>query len=135
MLVASFNYLYCILHISRSTSIIYEHTIVFICNIGILRNPASVQIHLVCPCMITPSTVYVTSFLVFHTKVTVNMCIYRCHIVSWRINKLLLPHNLYSGVRHIPLLSQRPFLFHCSFGTLLFGRDKQIKLKEIKRFF
>ena len=31
--------------------------------------------------------------------------------VNWRINKLLLPHNLYSGAKHIPLFSQRPFHF------------------------
>ena len=39
-------------------------------------------------------------------------------IVNWRINKLLLPHNLYSGAKHIPLSSQRPFHFHCSIGAL-----------------
>ena len=33
--------------------------------------------------------------------------IYRCYILIWRINKLLLTHNLYSGTNHIPL-------FNCS---------------------
>ena len=31
---------------------------------------------------------------------------------------MLLPHNLYSGAKHIPLFSQRPFHFHSSVGTL-----------------
>ena len=31
------------------------------------------------------------------------------YIVNWRFNKLLLLHNLYSGAKHIPLFSQRPF--------------------------
>ena len=31
------------------------------------------------------------------------------------ISNLLLPHNLYSGVKHIPLSSQRPFHFHYSY--------------------
>ena len=48
-------------------------------------------------------------------------CIYRCHIVNWRINKLLLPHNLYSAAKHFPLSSQRPFHFHCSVGTLFYS--------------
>ena len=30
--------------------------------------------------------------------------------VNWRINKLLLPHNLYFGAKHIPLLSQKVFV-------------------------
>ena len=29
--------------------------------------------------------------------------IYRCYIVNWRINKLLLPHNLHSGAKHASL--------------------------------
>ena len=33
--------------------------------------------------------------------------IYRYYILIWRINKLLLQHNLYSGANHVPL-------FHCS---------------------
>ena len=40
----------------------------------------------------------------------------RCYIVNWRINKLLLQRNLYSGAKHIPLSSKRPLscwrLFH-----------------------
>ena len=44
-------------------------------------------------------------------------------IVYWRINKLLLPHKLYSGAKHITLSSQRFFHFHCSIGTL-FHSDK-----------
>ena len=32
------------------------------------------------------------------------------YIVNWRINKLLLPHNLYSSAKHIPLLSQKAFV-------------------------
>ena len=36
-----------------------------------------------------------------------------CYIVNWRINKLFLPHTLYSGAIHISLFSQRPFHFHC----------------------
>ena len=39
-------------------------------------------------------------------------------IVNWRIKKFLLPHNLYSGPKHIPLFSQRPFHFQCSIDTL-----------------
>ena len=34
-------------------------------------------------------------------------CNYRCYILIWRINKLLLPHNLCSGANHHPL-------FYCS---------------------
>ena len=34
------------------------------------------------------------------------------------MNKLLLPHYLYSNAKHIPLFSQRPFHFHCSIGAL-----------------
>ena len=33
--------------------------------------------------------------------------IYRCYTVSWRINKLLLPHNLYPVANHV-------LLFYCS---------------------
>ena len=29
-------------------------------------------------------------------------------IANWRINKLLLPQNIYSGAKHVPL-------FHCSY--------------------
>ena len=45
-------------------------------------------------------------------------CIYRCYIVSWMINKLLLQHNLFSGANHIPLSSQMPLPFHFSIGAL-----------------
>ena len=31
---------------------------------------------------------------------------------------LLLSHNLYSGAKHIPLTSRRPFHFQCSIGAL-----------------
>ena len=33
------------------------------------------------------------------------------YIVNQRTDKLLLPHNLYSGAKHIPLSLQRPFHF------------------------
>ena len=36
--------------------------------------------------------------------------IYKCYIVNWRINKLLLPHNLYSGPKCIPLLLRKAFI-------------------------
>ena len=39
-------------------------------------------------------------------------------ILDWTINKLLLPHNLYSGTKNIPLFSQRPFYFYCCIGAL-----------------
>ena len=42
-------------------------------------------------------------------------CVY---IVSWRTNKLLLTYNLYSGTKHIPLFSQRPFHFRVCFIVL-----------------
>ena len=35
--------------------------------------------------------------------------------LNWKINKLLLPHNLYSGAKHIPLFHKRPLHFHCSY--------------------
>ena len=47
------------------------------------------------------------------------MCIYRCYIVNWSMNKLLLSHNPYSGAKHIPLSSQMPFHFHCSFSMVI----------------
>ena len=50
-------------------------------------------------------------------------------IVNWRINKLLLPHNLYSGAKHIPLSSQRPFHFHCSIGALFHSDLKKSILR------
>ena len=37
---------------------------------------------------------------------------------------LLLPHNLYFGAKHIPLLSYRLFHFHCSIAALWLRRDK-----------
>ena len=47
---------------------------------------------------------------------TINL--YKDDIVKWRIHKLLLPHNLYSGNKHIPLSSQKAFvlLVPISFG-------------------
>ena len=44
--------------------------------------------------------------------------------LNWRINKLLLPHNLYSGTNNIPLFSQRPFHFIVLVGTLLLQPKK-----------
>ena len=35
-----------------------------------------------------------------------------------------VPHNLYSGAKHIPLFSQRPFHFHCSMGAFLMRPGK-----------
>ena len=43
---------------------------------------------------------------------------------------MLLPYNLYSGAKHIPLFSQRPFDFHNSIGAFLLRKDKHNKLKE-----
>ena len=40
--------------------------------------------------------------------VRINRCEY-CEKSFKAINKLFLPHNLYSGAKHIPLFSQRPF--------------------------
>ena len=34
--------------------------------------------------------------------------IYKCYIVNWRINKLVLPHSFYFGAKHILLSSKRP---------------------------
>ena len=36
---------------------------------------------------------------------------------EWRINKLLLPHNPYSGAKHIRLSFLRPFHFQYSIGA------------------
>ena len=49
------------------------------------------------------------------------MCV-SIDLTDWRINKLLLPHNLnlFSGAKHILLSSQRPFHFLCSIGALFF---------------
>ena len=44
-------------------------------------------------------------------KLLPNFCL--INIVNGRINKSLLPHNLYSDAIHIPLSSQRQFHFHC----------------------
>ena len=46
---------------------------------------------------------------------------------------LLLPHNLYSGAKHIPLSSQRPFHFNCYYW-LHFNSNKTntIQLQEQK---
>ena len=51
--------------------------------------------------------------------------------MNWRISNLLLPHNLCSGAKHVPLISQRPFHFHCSIGTLLLCRDKHNFLSRV----
>ena len=50
------------------------------------------------------------------------------YIVNWRINKLRLPHSLYSGTKHIPLSSQRPFHFHCSYWRLFHSDQTNTKL-------
>ena len=39
-------------------------------------------------------------------KKTIN---FKQYMVNFGINKFLLPHNIYSGAKHIPLFSQRPF--------------------------
>ena len=46
------------------------------------------------------------------------------YLLNWRINKLLLPHTLYSGAKHMLSISQRPFHFHYSIGTILLCQDK-----------
>ena len=56
-------------------------------------------------------------------------CIYICYIVDWRIKNLLLPHNLYSGAKHIPLSSQRPFSLSLLIGRLFIPtREVQVPL-------
>ena len=47
---------------------------------------------------------------------------------------MLLKHNLYSGAKHFPLFSQRPFHFHCSIAAPLFCRDKQYTIITITAF-
>ena len=44
--------------------------------------------------------------------------------VNWRINKSLLPHNLYSTTKHIPLTLQRPFHFIVNWCPFSFQSDK-----------
>ena len=44
--------------------------------------------------------------------------------LNFRINNLLLPHNFYSGAKHNPLFSQKPFHFHCSISALWLWPDK-----------
>ena len=44
---------------------------------------------------------------------------------------LLLPYNLYSGTKHIPLFSQRPLYFHCYIGALLWCLEKHNNLIKI----
>ena len=50
--------------------------------------------------------------------------------VNWRINSLLLPHNLYSGTKHIPLFSQRPFHFLYSLVPFSIRSDKYNKVTK-----
>ena len=44
--------------------------------------------------------------------------------VNWMINKLLLPHDLYSGAKHIPLSSQRPSQLIVLLAPISFRSDK-----------
>ena len=74
--------------------------------------------------------------------------IYRCWILIWRTNKLLLPHILYSGANHIPLFMLAPFLLlsdkHNKSINIYFaesnwwGQDRHSNLwhtkKSLKRF-
>ena len=46
--------------------------------------------------------------VIHHLKKTMSFC----YIVNWRISKLFLPDNLYSGAKHIFLSSQKPSRFH-----------------------
>ena len=46
--------------------------------------------------------------------------------VIWRINKLLLPHNLYSGTNHIPLFILAPFYYDQTNTIKLDQGSKQI---------
>ena len=51
---------------------------------------------------------------------------------NWRINKLLLPHNHYSGAKHITLFSQRPFHYIVLTGAL-FCDQTNIVLCELSK--
>ena len=56
---------------------------------------------------------------------------YTDYIVNQRVNKLLLPQNLYSGAKHIPLFLQRPFHFRvCLIVLWLFLVWKQTQYKH-----
>ena len=64
--------------------------------------------------------------VIHHLKKTMSFC----YIVNWRISKLFLPDNLYSGAKHIFLSSQKPSRFHCSIGAL-FIPTRQIQYTEL----
>ena len=58
--------------------------------------------------------------------------IYRYYILIWRINKLLLQHNLYSGANHIPLFYcsyRRPF--YCDQTNTINGVKFKIKFPPL----
>ena len=71
---------------------------------------------------ITPAIVPYSSvsYWPVNKQVTPKRCTTNYNTLNWMINKLLLPHYLYSGAEHILLFSQRPFHFHCSIGHFLF---------------